>query len=76
MEYLMKNKNKSNQSNYSSVYKNEIKKIIGKVTDKMQIIVIGCICQPPKVNSKDLDIFTKKIFFPIPSFGDLKIIWS
>lgn len=47
------------------------------MTDKMQIVVIGSInVAPPKITSKDLDIFHKKIFFPLPQFADLKLIWK
>jgi len=47
------------------------------MTDRMQIIVIGCInTAPAKINLKDYDIFTKKIFFPLPQFSDLKLIWK
>jgi len=60
-----------------SNYKNELKKSILKMTDKMQILVIGCInIAPPKITAKDLDIFVKKIFFPLPQFSDLKLIWK
>jgi len=47
------------------------------MTDKMQIVVIGCInIAPAKITLKDLDMFTKKIFFPLPQFADLKLIWK
>jgi len=47
------------------------------MTDKMQIVVIGCInVAPPKITNKDLEIFIKKIFFPLPQFADLKLIWK
>lgn len=43
----------------------------------MQIVVIGCInIAPSKITLKDLDLFNKKIFFPLPQFTDLKLIWK
>lgn len=57
--------------------KTELKKSFTKMTDKMQIVVIGCInIAPAKITVKDLDMFTKKIFFPLPQFADLKLIWK
>lgn len=43
----------------------------------MQIVVIGCInLAASKITTKDLDLFLKKIFFPLPQFTDLKLIWK
>jgi len=57
--------------------KGELKRTLSKLTDKMQIVVIGCInIAPPKITYKDWDLFIKKIFFPLPQFTDLKLIWK
>jgi len=57
--------------------KNELKKSFTKMTDRMQILVIGCInIAPAKITGKDLDMFSKKLFFPLPQFADLKLIWK
>jgi len=57
--------------------KGELKRTFSKLTDKMQIVVIGCInLAASKITTKDLDLFLKKIFFPLPQFSDSKLIWK
>lgn len=59
--YLVK---KVRGTNTNVKMKNELKKAVNKMNDKMQIVVIGCInIAPTKILNKDLDIFPRKIFF-------------
>jgi RNase P/RNase MRP subunit p30 len=72
--YLVK---KVRGTNTNVKMKNELKKAVNKMNDKMQIVVIGCInIAPTKILNKDLDIFPRKIFFPLPKFADLKLLWK
>lgn len=72
--YLVK---KVRGTNTNVKMKNELKKSFTKMTDRMQIVVIGCInIAPAKITSKDLEMFSRKIFFPLPQFADLKLLWK
>jgi len=45
-------------------------------TDKMAGLFIGLQHNFAKTGVKEFEIFNKKIFFPLPHFADLKLIWK